>query len=127
MSQNVAPVKKSWLALALASGTSVPDTAKQFGVSRRTVERCLADPAFRRLVAGYRDELIAAALGRMAEKMTRAADTVAGLLDEKDPAIRLRAARALLSLGTRLRASVDLADQIHELGHELARKQGIEP
>jgi hypothetical protein len=112
------------LAQTLASGTSVPDAAAQFGVSRRTVERALAKPAFRRLVARFRGELIAAALGRMADNMTRAADAIARLLDAKDPAVRLRAARALMSLGLRLRDSVDVTDRIQNLERELARKQG---
>jgi hypothetical protein len=124
MSQNVAPVKKSLLALALASGTSVPDAATQFGVSRRTVERALAKPAFRRQVARLRGELIAGALGCMADNMTRAADRIARLLDSADEAVSLRAARTLLSLGIRLRDSVDVTDRIQEIESELARKQG---
>lgn len=130
MSQNVAAQKKSQLAhlaMALASGVSITDAAEQAGVCRKTVQRALARPAFRRLVARYRNELIAAALGKMADSMTRAADAIAGLLDEQDPAIRLRAARALVSLGQRLRDSVDVSDRINEIELELARKKGVLP
>jgi hypothetical protein len=119
--------KKVALALALASGATAPQAAEQTGVSLRTVHRKLANPAFRRLVSRLRGEMLAAALGRMAENMTRAADTVAALLDVEDPAIRLRAARALLSLGLRLRDSVDLGDRVRELERELAHKQGVLP
>jgi hypothetical protein len=127
MSQNVPPQKKSLLAMALASGISITDAAEQAGVCRKTVQRYLAKPAFRRLVARYRNELISTALGRMADGMTRAADAIAGLLDEKDPAIRLRAARAMVTLGQRLRDSVDVTDRIHEIERELARKKGLQP
>jgi hypothetical protein len=127
MSHNVAPGKKSLLAWALASGSSIAQAAEQFGISRRTVERHLARPAFRRRVARLRGELIANALGRMADNMTRAADTVSRLLDSDNPVVALRAARALLSLGLRLRDSVELADRIDQVENELARRQEIAP
>jgi hypothetical protein len=125
MSQNVAVEKDSFIALALASGTSVTAAAEQAGVDRKTVQRRLADPAFRRMVAEYRSELIASALGRTADNMTRAAETLAAMLDAESPALRIRAARALMTLGMRLRDSVDLNDRMREVEEELARKLGV--
>jgi hypothetical protein len=113
------------IALALAAGTSVSAAAEQAGVDRKTVQRRLADPAFRRQVAVYRSELIASALGRTADNMARAADTLAGMLDSPSEPIRIRAARALMSLGLRLRDSVDVDDRIRDLELELARNQGF--
>jgi hypothetical protein len=128
MTQNVGPEKRSLLALALASGTSIQDAAEQAGISRRTVERCLAKPAFRRLVARLRGEMLATALGRLTDNMTRAADTVAALLDAPEPHLRLRAARALMGFALKFRESVDVTDRIHDLERELASsRQGIEP
>jgi hypothetical protein len=127
MSASVTPEKKMALALALASGMSVPAAAEQAQVCERTVRRRLANPAFRRLVARLRNQMLEAALGRMAENMTRAADKVARLLDSADEAVALRAARTLMSLGLRLRDSVELADRIHEIERELARKKGVAP
>ena len=127
MSQNVPLEKRSLIAAALASGTSIGDAAEQFGVSRKTVQRYLARPGFQRLVARLRGELVATALGRMSQQMSRAADTIAALLDAEEPHIRLRAGRAMLSLGLRLRDSVDLGERVHELERELAQKQGVAP
>jgi hypothetical protein len=127
MSPNVGPEKDPLLALALASGVSTAAAADQTGISQRTVERRLADPAFRRQVAEFRGQLIATALGRLADNMTRAADAVAALLDAPDPGLRLRAARALFSFGLRLRDSVDLGDRVRELEAELARQQEVVP
>jgi lambda repressor-like predicted transcriptional regulator len=127
MTQNVGQEKRSLLALALASGTSIKDAAEEAGISRRTVERCLARPAFRRLVARLRGDLVATALGRLTDNMTRAADAVAALLDAPEPHLRLRAARALMSFGLKFRDSVDVTDRIRDLERELARRQGIEP
>jgi DeoR/GlpR family transcriptional regulator of sugar metabolism len=121
------PEKKVALALALASGLSVTAAAGQAGVSESTARRRLAKPAFRRLVARLRGQMLEAALGRMAENMTRAADKVARLIDSDNEAIALRAARTLMSLGLRLRDSVELADRVHEIERELARKKGVAP
>jgi len=119
--------KKVALALALASGLSIAAAAQQAGVSESTVRRRLARPAFRRLVARLRGQMLEAALGRMAENMTRAADKVARLIDSDNEAVALRAARTLMSLGLRLRDSVELADRVHEIERELARKKGVAP
>jgi transposase-like protein len=121
------PEKKATLALALASGMTVVAAAEQAGVSESTVHRKLKQPAFRRLVARLRGQMLDAALGRLAENMTRAADKVARLLDSADEAVALRAARTLMSLGLRLRDSVELADRIHEIERELARQKGVAP
>ncbi|HEY1376613.1 MAG TPA: hypothetical protein VGF55_07455 [Gemmataceae bacterium] len=127
MSHSVASEKDVCLAAALAAGTPIGTAATQAGVSRRTVERKLARPDFRRLVADLRGELVARALGRLADTMTRAADALAALLDTPDDRVRLRTARAVLSLGVRLRDSVDLTERVHELEQDLARAQEAAP
>ena len=112
------------LAAALASGLSASAAARKMELSLSTVQRRTADPEFRRLVSDLRGEMLSSALGRMTDNLTRAADTVAGLLDAEDPAIRLRAARAMFTLGLRLHDAVDLTGRIRDLEEELAQKQG---
>ena len=124
MSQNVASEKDVILALALASGESTTAAGEKVGVCRRTVERHLAQPEFRKLVADFRSEVVAETLGKMASNMTRAADALAGLLDTADDKLRLRSARAVLSLGIRLRDSVELTERVRDLEQELAQKHG---
>jgi hypothetical protein len=127
MSQNVTPEKDVVLALALASGTSITDAASQVDLDRRTVYRKLENPEFLRQVCEFRDKLISTALGRMADSMTRAADTLVLMLDAPEPHIRLRAIRALFSLGIRLRDSLDLTGRMRAVETELARKLGGTP
>jgi hypothetical protein len=122
MSPNVPREKDVVLALALAAGTAVGAAAEQAGVDRRTASRKLADPALCRQVAEFRGQLIAAALGRLADNMTRAADAVTTLLDDPDPRLRLRAARILFNFGLRLRDAVDVGDRLRDLEAELARR-----
>ena len=127
MSASVTPEKKMALALALASGMSVPAAAEQAQVCERTVRRRLKQSAFRRLVARLRGQMLEAALGRMAENMTRAADRIARLVDSADDAVSLRAARALMSLGLRLRDAVEIADRIQNLERVFEQRQGHAP
>jgi nicotinic acid phosphoribosyltransferase len=127
MSPNVPSEKRTLLALALASGTPVGEAADQAGICRKTVQRWLAKPAFRRLVSRIRGQMLATALGYMTDNMTRAARTVAELLDAPEAHVRLRAARTLMSFGLRFRQSVDLTDQVHQIERELARKKGVLP
>jgi len=123
MSQNVPLPKKSLLAFALASGKSATDVANEFGISRKTVQRQLAKPEFRLLVSRLRDELISGALGRMANTMSEAADTLASQLKKEESGIQIKAARAILVLGLRLRESVDLSNRIQVLESDMANRE----
>ena len=125
MAENGVFEKDVILALALASGATQAMASEQTDVSLRTIQRRLSDPEFRKLVIEYRDSIVAETLGKMASNMTRAADALAVLLDNDDVKVRLRAARAVLSLGMRLRDSVDLSERVRQLEEELARKQGV--
>jgi hypothetical protein len=110
------------LALALASGSSQVAAAEQLRISTRTIRRKMAQPQFRGLIAEFRDQFIAQALGRLADNMTRAADSFVTVLNSEREELRLRAARGMLSLGLRLRDSVELTERIRQIEAELACK-----
>src|SRR5204863_65773 len=61
------------LVAALAAGSTIRDAAKTAGVAERTVYRRLEDPGFRQRVNNARAELIAHAVGKLAEASTAAA------------------------------------------------------
>jgi hypothetical protein len=109
------------LLLALAAGRTVRDAALAAGVGERTATRRVADPAFRRRVAELRAEMVGRALGRMADGMTEAADTLRLLLAARGESVRLGAARALLELGAKLRESVELEQRILALEDNLLK------
>jgi hypothetical protein len=112
------------LALAIASGSSASAAARDLDIPIRTVQRRTADPDFRKFVSDLRGQMLAAALGRLTDNMTRAADTLAGLLDDKNPALRIRAARSLLTLGLRMHDAVDVAEKVRSLQEEVDRLRG---
>jgi hypothetical protein len=127
MSQFDTENKDLLLATALASGSSASTAARQMDLSLSTVKRRMADPEFCRLISDLRGEMLSAALGRMTDNLTRAADTFAGLLDAEDPGVRLRAARALFTVGLRLRDAIDVTERIRVLEGEFANQQAIAP
>ena len=103
------------LLLTLACGASVDSAARECGVSPRTVYRRLELPAFRRQVTEARSELLARAVGTLADASTAAASKLKDLLEAESETVRLGACRAILELGTKLRESEELAGRIAAL------------
>jgi hypothetical protein len=102
--------------------TRLREAARAAGVGERTAGRRAADPGFRRRVAELRAEMVARALGRMADGMATAADTLRALLGADSENVRLGAARALLELGVKLRESVELQERLQALEKLVASK-----
>lgn len=115
------------LAAELAAGKSWGASAQELDVSKSTVKRRLRDPEFRKLVAEIRSEMLSEVLGRMVDKITGGVERVGALLENEEPAIQLRAFRALMTFGLRLRETLDLDEQIRQLREELARRKEVEP
>jgi hypothetical protein len=114
------------LALAVASGQTLRAAAEVADVSERTAARRWSDLGFRRRVDALRSEMAGRALGRLADGLTEAADTLRGLLKADADTVKLGAARALLELGTKLRESVELAGRVEEI-ERLLSEDGDEP
>jgi len=109
--------KQEAAALALAAGQTLCGAARQSGAGERTIKTWTATvPAFGRRVAELRSEMTARALGRLADGMASAADTL-GFLSRKGKSemVRLSAARAILELGNKLREAVELEARIAAL------------
>ena len=114
--------KREAAALALASGQTVTETARLTSVGERTLARWLADPGFRQGVAHLRAEMVARALGKMADGMAEAADTLRVLLNAEGESVRLGAARSILELGTKLRDAVEIEERLAALESRAGEK-----
>ncbi|MBI4319362.1 MAG: LacI family DNA-binding transcriptional regulator [Chloroflexi bacterium] len=115
MPDNVRRKADSCLIVALASGLTMRDAAKQAGVSEKTVARRLADPAFRRQVAAEKAAMIARATAMLADASTEAVTTLRRLLQAEAESVRLGAARSILELGVKLKDSQELEQRIAAL------------
>ena len=104
------------LLLALAGGVAVAEAARRAGVSERTAFRRLADPEFKRRLAQVRDKMLDDAVGQLAHNSGTAVETLTKLCtDGQSESVRLMAARSLLELAPRLRASVELGARMTAL------------
>jgi hypothetical protein len=111
------PPRQEGAALALAGGCTIDIAARESGAGARTIRTWLATlPAFSRRIGQLRGEMTSRALGRLADNMASAADTLGYLCRQgKSEMVRLSAARAVLELGNKLRESVELEERIAAL------------
>lgn len=108
--------KQEAVALALAAGCPIVEAARKAGAGERTVKTWRnTNPAFDRRVTELRGEMTSRALGRLADGMAAAAQTLRRLLNAESETVRLSAARAVLEFGVRLRETVELEDRIAAL------------
>ena len=117
MSRFVASEKNVSLALTLATGVGTLAAAESLGVSPRTIQRSSRIPPSAGSSPTCAMNSSARRIGRLADNMTLASDEIAALLKAENPALRLRAARAMLTFGLGLRDSVDLTER-----HAASRK-----
>ena len=104
------------LLLALACGASVENAAQKAGLSRRTVFRRLAAPAFRAQVTEMRAAMVQRAAGMFSAAGLPAIKTLTTLQESaSSEAVRLGAARATIELGCRLRETVEWAERLATL------------
>jgi hypothetical protein len=109
------------LVQALACGASPEAAGQKAGLSRRTVFRRLADPAFRAEVDSVRADMlrrtsdIISAAGQSAIKTLVTLQEVAA-----SEAVRLGAARSILEIGCKVRENVALQEQLAALEARLA-------
>lgn len=107
-------------AAALAAGGGVADAAKKAGIGRRTLTRWLTNPKFAARVDAMRTEAITGAMNRLGKSMASAADTLTALLKAPRAETRLRAAKAVLELGMKMKEHGELVQRVSDLEQRLA-------
>src|SRR5262245_22091858 len=119
--------KQEAAALALASGDTIDEAAREAGCGGRTIRTWLHDePEFPRRVTELRSEMTSRALGKLVDGMASAADTLGFLCRKgKSETVRLGAARALLELSVKLRESVELEQRIAALEAKQPTRAGM--
>lgn len=103
------------IATAVASGSTIKSAAEANGCSLPVAYSLSRSPEFKKRVNDVRSEALQAAVGVLSEAATKAAATLANLLDDEDPKIQLAAATKLLSQITPLTELHDLRHEIQEL------------
>lgn len=107
------------LAGLLAAGNQVKDAAARAGVGERTAFRRLKDPAFAARVRDLRAAAVSAALGRLTDGMTAAADALTALVADPSPDVRFKAAAKVIELALKVRDQADLEDRLARVEDQL--------
>jgi hypothetical protein len=117
VSENVAlSAKKQRAILALLSMNTTTAAAEQAGVSSKTIERWLRDEDFIREYRAARSQVMETAVARIQHAAIAAAQTLRRNLDPPaSPSVQIRAAVAILELGTRGIELFDLVQKVDEL------------
>jgi len=109
------------LLLALACGASVENAARTAGMSARTAQRRLAEPAFRKRLQDLRTDMAQRTGGMLTAAGMEAVKTLISLQDGSIAApVRLGAARTVLEFGIKLRENNELAERIAALEAQAA-------
>jgi transposase len=107
----------------LAAGLSPAHAAKRAGVSRATVYRRLADPAFRQRVEEARAELWKRAAAVLSKSAVEGAVVLRRLLRSADEKVKLQAAKIVLEQGVRVRDHVELAQRLAALEDQISHHE----
>lgn len=103
----------------MAAGQTLREAAGAVGIGERTAARRWADDSFRHRVTELRGQMVALALGKMADGMTEAAEALRKLLKAESESVRLGACRAILELTVKLREAVDQEERLQALEAQL--------
>ena len=101
--------------IALLSTSTVAEAAEEVGVSRRTLERWLADSAFVSEYRAIRGHVVEAAVARLQQATTDAVECLQRNLREAKPPTQVRAAQIILDQALRAVELYDLNDRLDRL------------
>lgn len=115
------------VAAAIAAGSTVVAAAETAGVGRVTVHRWLQEAEFRQRIAELRREMTGRAIGRLADRMAKAVDVLAEVLESPIATARLKAAIALLELGLRAVTLADVQARVEAIEERLSHASDPRP
>ncbi len=117
MTNNGLTARQSRALTAMMTSQSVVEAAKTAGVSERTLQRWLDDPAFRKELSERQSEAVTTVTRRLVTLADQAVNTINEVLTDPDipAATRLRAAESVLSNLLKLRELVDLEARVARL------------
>ena len=111
---------------ALLVARTVEEAARAVRVGRRTLERWLADPAFKAALAEARRQALQTATARLAGITGKAVDALSALLDGgADPQTRCRAALGVLHMAVKSAELDDLLARVEELERRARPTRGL--
>jgi len=116
--------KKVQLVALLAAGHTYEECAARLGISKRTIVRLKAQPAFEVEVRKCRTTLLEQTLGLLAAEAAITIKTLVELRDQGAESTRLGACRTLLDKFASTREQLDVESRLTELERRLEKSPG---
>ncbi len=104
MSHSIDRQKEKQLIADLAAGMTIQEAADAAGVSKRTVNRRLANPRFKKCIMDVRSSCVSNATARLLTGLKQATNVLNLLVESSDQRIQERAAIKLIELAVKLNA-----------------------
>ena len=104
---------------ALITAPTYSTGAKKAGISRKTLYKWLKTPEFKQEFDRQRDEVAAEALGMLSQGLTKAVDTLVGLLDHKDDRLRRLTAKNVIEHFLKHKQNEELEKRIAAIEQKL--------
>ena len=96
---------------------------KKAKINKTTLYKWLKEPEFKAELDRQRDEIAAEAFGVLSQGLTKAAETLVGLLDNKDDRLKRLAAKDVIDFIIRHKENEDLDERLREVEKLLAEKK----
>lgn len=124
MAQNVTlSAKQRRLLTHLASGATIVAASERTGVSRRQIYRWLDDADFAGALADAQRSIFERAMRRLQALAQDAGDELGLLLKDRDPRIRLRAAKIIVDCGRRWDADAEQRERLEAIERAIEAMQ----
>ena len=111
-----------FMSILLASATYT-EACKKGRVSRDTLYNWLKDPAFRAELDRQRNELAAQGFALLGQSVSKAVETLVGLLDGSDARLKRLAAKDILDQHVKFREMDDLTERIERIEERLESRR----
>ena len=96
---------------------------KKAKINKTTLYKWLKEPKFKAELDRQRNEIAAEAFGVLSQGLTKAVDTLVGLLDNKDDRLKRLAAKDVIDFIIRHKENEDLDERLKEVEKRLAEKK----
>lgn len=106
----------------IVSNPTYEEGCKKARINRTTLYKWLKEPEFKAALEKQRDEVAAEAFGVLSQSLTKAVETLVGLLENKDNRLKRLTAKDVIDFIIRHKENEDLDKRLTEVEKLLAEK-----
>ncbi len=107
----------------IVSSPTYTEGCKKARINKTTLYKWLKEPEFKAELDRQRDEVAAEAFGILSQSLTKAVETLVGLLDNKDDRLKRLTAKDVIDFIIRHKENEDLEERLTEVEKRLAERK----